>query len=163
MFNLRKWIRPKIENEERNVGAGAKDGDAFTSSCISVASVRDGWLVRASRVASRREEKGWKGREEEKGCEGRRERKRENERMVVEALSTGSLGHSYASAVGTISARPCLLHKTLLHVHSNTTSTHASPRINCSTTRGICVSKNVILWSKNTTRRRDRVKTRCYI
>lgn len=66
----------KLKNEGRNIEAGGKDGDAFTSSCISVASVRDGWLVRASRVASRAEEKGWKGREEEKGCE-RDERERE--------------------------------------------------------------------------------------
>ncbi|CAL1675914.1 unnamed protein product [Lasius platythorax] len=39
--------------------------------------------------------------------------------MVVKALSTGSLGHSYASAVGTITAKPHLLHK-MLHVRSNT-------------------------------------------
>lgn len=58
--------------------------------------------------------------ERKKDARGEREKeRRENGRMVVEALSTGSLGHSYASAVGTITAKPCLLHKTL-HVRSNT-------------------------------------------
>jgi len=41
------------------------------------------------------------------------ERRRENERMVSgsRALSIGSLGHSYASAAGTITRKSHLLHK----------------------------------------------------
>lgn len=75
------------------------------------------WLTGAcaGRVAraSRMEEEGCrrKKRMRTEGKEGRE--RRENGRMVVEALSTGSLGHSYASAVGTITAKPRLLHKML--------------------------------------------------
>lgn len=88
-------------------------------------------------VARRRRDE--KGREEEEGCtSGTREKERErdgkNGRMVVEALSTGSLGHSYASAVGTITAKPCLLHK----ISNTNTDTRQSG--NQLTTRRIRVS-----------------------
>lgn len=54
---------------------------------------------------------GMEGKERE--VRGGRPTRRENgRRMVVEPLSTGSLGHSYASAVGTITAKPRRLHKT---------------------------------------------------
>lgn len=74
------------------------------------------WCVPVVWRASRMEEKGYRRKKDARREE--RER-RENGWMVVEALSTGSLGHSYASAVGTITAKPRLLHK-MLHIRSNT-------------------------------------------
>jgi hypothetical protein len=66
--------------------------------------------VRAGRVASRRRLGGDGGR---RAREVGIERRRENERMVSgsRALSIGSLGHSYASAAGTITRKPHLLRK----------------------------------------------------
>lgn len=75
------------------------------------------WLTGVCRSCGEQSlETGWREGIEEEGCEVGAKRQKEtwvNERTDGSwALSTGSLGHSYASAVGTIT-KPRLLHKML--------------------------------------------------